>query len=155
MHPEDDNALNTDEKIWDLTQNINVKGGKQSVLPAHETDGADTGANYLQISLVRMQARHCRNAICKNAYDHRQEPRIALTPRIRYRTRPMSRKAFTLEDPSSTLLPSSERWELLLLRSHVSHLPSPWISVICTFPVVLTTPSLSRHDFQGRRFGHD
>ncbi|KAJ9116733.1 hypothetical protein QFC20_000668 [Naganishia adeliensis] len=26
MHPEDDNALNTEEKIWDLTQNINVKG---------------------------------------------------------------------------------------------------------------------------------
>ncbi|KAJ9108096.1 hypothetical protein QFC19_002561 [Naganishia cerealis] len=26
MHPADDNALNTDEKIWDLTQNINVKG---------------------------------------------------------------------------------------------------------------------------------
>lgn len=28
MHSADDNALNTDEKIWDLTQNINVKGGK-------------------------------------------------------------------------------------------------------------------------------
>ncbi|CBQ72866.1 related to short-chain alcohol dehydrogenase [Sporisorium reilianum SRZ2] len=26
MHPADDNALNTDEKIWDLTQAINVKG---------------------------------------------------------------------------------------------------------------------------------
>ena len=26
MHPADDNALVTDEKIWDLTQNINVKG---------------------------------------------------------------------------------------------------------------------------------
>ena len=32
MHPEDDNALNTEEKIWDLTQNINVKGGKRCVL---------------------------------------------------------------------------------------------------------------------------
>ncbi|GAA5860575.1 hypothetical protein JCM8547_000344 [Rhodosporidiobolus lusitaniae] len=26
MHPEDDNALNTEERIWDLTMNINVKG---------------------------------------------------------------------------------------------------------------------------------
>lgn len=26
MHPEDDNALNTSEKIWDLTMNINLKG---------------------------------------------------------------------------------------------------------------------------------
>ena len=26
MHPEDDNALNTEEKIWDLTMQINVKG---------------------------------------------------------------------------------------------------------------------------------
>ena len=26
MHPEDDNALNTEEKIWDLTMTINVKG---------------------------------------------------------------------------------------------------------------------------------
>jgi len=26
MHPADDNALNTDEKIWDLTMNINLKG---------------------------------------------------------------------------------------------------------------------------------
>ena len=28
MHPADDDALVTDEKIWDLTQNINVKGGE-------------------------------------------------------------------------------------------------------------------------------
>jgi len=26
MHPEDDNALNTPEAIWDLTMNINLKG---------------------------------------------------------------------------------------------------------------------------------
>lgn len=26
MHPADDSALVTDDKIWDLTQNINVKG---------------------------------------------------------------------------------------------------------------------------------
>ncbi|KAF8759710.1 Enoyl-(Acyl carrier protein) reductase [Rhizoctonia solani] len=26
MHPQDDNALNTEEKIWDLTMNINLKG---------------------------------------------------------------------------------------------------------------------------------
>ena len=26
MHPEDDHALNTEERIWDLTMQINVKG---------------------------------------------------------------------------------------------------------------------------------
>ena len=26
MHPADDNALNTEERIWDLTMQINVKG---------------------------------------------------------------------------------------------------------------------------------
>lgn len=26
MHPQDDNALNTEERIWDLTMSINVKG---------------------------------------------------------------------------------------------------------------------------------
>jgi NAD(P)-dependent dehydrogenase (short-subunit alcohol dehydrogenase family) len=26
MHPKDDHALNTEEKIWDLTMDINVKG---------------------------------------------------------------------------------------------------------------------------------
>lgn len=35
MHPKDDDALNTDEKIWDLTQEINVKGGKFPFLERH------------------------------------------------------------------------------------------------------------------------
>jgi NAD(P)-dependent dehydrogenase (short-subunit alcohol dehydrogenase family) len=26
MHPADDNALNTEERIWDLTMNVNLKG---------------------------------------------------------------------------------------------------------------------------------
>ena len=26
MHPDDDNAMTTPEKVWDLTMNINVKG---------------------------------------------------------------------------------------------------------------------------------
>ena len=26
MHPDDDNAVTTPEKVWDLTMNINVKG---------------------------------------------------------------------------------------------------------------------------------
>lgn len=26
MHPDDDNAVNTEERIWDLTMNINLKG---------------------------------------------------------------------------------------------------------------------------------
>ena len=37
MHPEDDNAINTPEKVWDLTMNINVKGvwyGCKYAIPA-------------------------------------------------------------------------------------------------------------------------
>jgi NAD(P)-dependent dehydrogenase (short-subunit alcohol dehydrogenase family) len=46
MHPADDNALNTDEKIWDLTMTINLKGvwwgSKYAILAMRQnpTDGA-------------------------------------------------------------------------------------------------------------------
>jgi len=56
MHPDDDNALNTEEKIWDLTMQINLKGVwwgcKYAILamrenPKDETRGLHTGGSII------------------------------------------------------------------------------------------------------------
>ena len=56
MHPEDDNALNTEERIWDLTMTINVKGVwwgcKYAILamrnnPADAARGLHTGGSII------------------------------------------------------------------------------------------------------------
>lgn len=56
MHPEDDNALNTEEKIWDLTMQINLKGVwwgcKYAILamrnnPTDESKGLHTGGSII------------------------------------------------------------------------------------------------------------
>ncbi|GHJ84393.1 hypothetical protein NliqN6_0795 [Naganishia liquefaciens] len=56
MHPADDDALSTDEKIWDLTQNINVKGVwygcKHAILamrnnPTDASKGLHTGGSVI------------------------------------------------------------------------------------------------------------
>ncbi|KAH9050010.1 hypothetical protein EDB84DRAFT_720325 [Lactarius hengduanensis] len=56
MHPADDNALNTEEKIWDLTMRINLKGVwwgcKYAILamrenPNEETRGLHTGGSII------------------------------------------------------------------------------------------------------------
>ncbi|KAI0047304.1 short-chain dehydrogenase [Auriscalpium vulgare] len=56
MHPADDNALNTEEKIWDLTMQINVKGvwwgSKYAILamrnnPTDEAKGLHTGGSII------------------------------------------------------------------------------------------------------------
>ncbi|KAG6335041.1 hypothetical protein ID866_4043 [Astraeus odoratus] len=56
MHPEDDNALNTEERIWDLTMTINVKGVwwgcKYAILamrqnPVDETKGLRRGGSII------------------------------------------------------------------------------------------------------------
>jgi NAD(P)-dependent dehydrogenase (short-subunit alcohol dehydrogenase family) len=42
MHPADDDALNTEEKIWDLTMRVNVKGvwwgSKYAILAMRENE---------------------------------------------------------------------------------------------------------------------
>tara|TARA_B100000674_G_scaffold497526_1_gene531626 strand:- start:77 stop:856 length:780 start_codon:yes stop_codon:yes gene_type:complete len=48
MHPQDDNAENTDEKIWDLTMNINLKGvflGCKYAIPAMRQNGGGSIIN--------------------------------------------------------------------------------------------------------------
>ncbi|THH33829.1 hypothetical protein EUX98_g353 [Antrodiella citrinella] len=56
MHPEDDNALNTEEKIWDLTMQINLKGvwwgSKYAIIamrknPTDEAKGLHTGGSII------------------------------------------------------------------------------------------------------------
>lgn len=56
MHPADDNALNTEEKIWDLTMQINLKGVwwgcKYAILAMHknstdESKGLHTGGSII------------------------------------------------------------------------------------------------------------
>jgi NAD(P)-dependent dehydrogenase (short-subunit alcohol dehydrogenase family) len=56
MHPADDHALNTEEKIWDLTMQINLKGVwwgcKYAILamrenPKDETKGLHTGGSII------------------------------------------------------------------------------------------------------------
>ncbi|KAH8106280.1 short-chain dehydrogenase [Cristinia sonorae] len=56
MHPADDNALNTEEKIWDLTMQINLKGVwwgcKYAILamrnnPTDEAKGLHTGGSII------------------------------------------------------------------------------------------------------------
>ncbi|OCH95984.1 short-chain dehydrogenase [Obba rivulosa] len=56
MHPEDDNALNTEERIWDLTMQINVKGVwwgcKYAILamrqnPIDEANGLHAGGSII------------------------------------------------------------------------------------------------------------
>lgn len=56
MHPEDDNALNTEERIWDLTMQINLKGVwwgcKYAILamrenPTDESKGLHTGGSII------------------------------------------------------------------------------------------------------------
>jgi NAD(P)-dependent dehydrogenase (short-subunit alcohol dehydrogenase family) len=56
MHPEDDNALNTEEKIWDLTMQINLTGvwwGCTYAIiamrqnPVDESKGLQTGGSII------------------------------------------------------------------------------------------------------------
>jgi NAD(P)-dependent dehydrogenase (short-subunit alcohol dehydrogenase family) len=56
MHPADDNALNTEESIWDLTMKINAKGVwwgcKYAILamrknPTDESKGLHTGGSII------------------------------------------------------------------------------------------------------------
>jgi NAD(P)-dependent dehydrogenase (short-subunit alcohol dehydrogenase family) len=56
MHPADDNALNTEEHIWDLTMQINLKGVwwgcKYAILamrnnPTDESKGLHTGGSII------------------------------------------------------------------------------------------------------------
>lgn len=81
MHPEDDNALNTEERIWDLTMQINVKGvwwgSKYAILamrqnPTDESKGLHTGGSIINTaSFVALVGAATPQLACKqaNTYD--------------------------------------------------------------------------------------
>jgi NAD(P)-dependent dehydrogenase (short-subunit alcohol dehydrogenase family) len=84
MHPDDDNALNTEERIWDLTMNINLKGVwwgcKYAILamrnnPADETKGLRTGGSIINTaSFVALmgaatpQLAYTASKVCRFSY---------------------------------------------------------------------------------------
>jgi NAD(P)-dependent dehydrogenase (short-subunit alcohol dehydrogenase family) len=58
MHPADDNALNTEEKIWDLTMTINLKGVwwgcKYAIEAMRKNPGGSTGSIINTASFVAL-----------------------------------------------------------------------------------------------------
>lgn len=75
MHPDDDNALNTEERIWDLTMQINLKGVwwgcKYAVLamrenPVDESKGLHAGGSIINTaSFVAIMGAATPQLACK------------------------------------------------------------------------------------------
>ncbi len=66
MHPNDDNAMTTDEKVWDLTMNINVKGvwwGCKYGIPALKRAGGGSIINTA--SFVALMGAATPQLACK------------------------------------------------------------------------------------------
>ena len=75
MHPDDDNALNTEERIWDLTMQINLKGvwwGCKYAIqamrqnPTDEASGLHTGGSIINTaSFVALMGAATPQLACK------------------------------------------------------------------------------------------
>lgn len=75
MHPADDNALNTEERIWDLTMTINLKGVwwgcKYAILamrenPTDEAKGLHVGGSIINTaSFVALMGAATPQLACK------------------------------------------------------------------------------------------
>jgi NAD(P)-dependent dehydrogenase (short-subunit alcohol dehydrogenase family) len=75
MHPEDDHALNTEERIWDLTMQINLKGvwwGCKYAIqamrqnPTDEASGLHTGGSIINTaSFVALMGAATPQLACK------------------------------------------------------------------------------------------
>lgn len=75
MHPADDNALNTEERIWDLTMNVNLKGVwwgcKYAILamrnnPTDDSKGLHTGGSIINTaSFVALMGAATPQLACK------------------------------------------------------------------------------------------
>jgi len=78
MHPEDGNALNTEEHIWDLTMQINLKGVwwgcKYAILamrqnPTDERKGLHTGGSIINTaSFVALMGAATPQLACKHFF---------------------------------------------------------------------------------------
>lgn len=83
MHPEDDHALNTEERIWDLTMQINVKGVwwgcKYAIIamrenPTDESKGLHVGGSIINTaSFVALMGAATPQLACE-AYLRRSLP---------------------------------------------------------------------------------
>jgi NAD(P)-dependent dehydrogenase (short-subunit alcohol dehydrogenase family) len=91
MHPADDNALNTEEKIWDLTMQINAKGVwwgcKYAILamrenPTDESKGLHTGGSIINTaSFVASMGAATPQLACKfTAISHSLSGSYVLVP---------------------------------------------------------------------------
>ena len=84
MHPEDDNALNTEERIWDLTMTINVKGVwwgcKYAILamrnnPADAARGLHAGGSIINTaSFVAIMGAATPQLACASPLPSRSPP---------------------------------------------------------------------------------
>ena len=80
MHPADDNALNTEERIWDLTMQINLKGVwwgcKYAITamrqnPVDEAKGLNTGGSIINTaSFVAIVGAATPQLACKDLECH-------------------------------------------------------------------------------------
>ncbi len=80
MHPADDTALNTEERIWDLTMQINVKGVwwgcKYAILamrnnPTDAARGLHTGGSIINTaSFVALMGAATPQLACTSTYPH-------------------------------------------------------------------------------------
>jgi NAD(P)-dependent dehydrogenase (short-subunit alcohol dehydrogenase family) len=78
MHPEDDHALNTEERIWDLTMQINVKGVwwgcKYAIIamrenPTDESKGLHVGGSIINTaSFVALMGAATPQLACEDIY---------------------------------------------------------------------------------------
>ena len=83
MHPEDDHALNTEERIWDLTMQINVKGVwwgcKYAIIamranPIDESKGLHVGGSIINTaSFVALMGAATPQLACED-YPHHRYP---------------------------------------------------------------------------------
>jgi NAD(P)-dependent dehydrogenase (short-subunit alcohol dehydrogenase family) len=77
MHPADDNALNTEERIWDLTMQINLKGVwwgcKYAITamrenPTDESKGLHTGGSIINTaSFVALMGAATPQLACRSS----------------------------------------------------------------------------------------
>ena len=92
MHPEDDNALNTEERIWDLTMQINVKGVwwgcKYAILamrnnPTDEARGLHTGGSIINTaSFVALMGAATPQLACTSFFPTKLSEACERVPRV-------------------------------------------------------------------------
>ena len=72
MHPADDNAINTEEKIWDLTMTINLKGVwwgcREAIKAMRKNPGGSQGSIINTASFVAIMGAATPQLACELVY---------------------------------------------------------------------------------------